>query len=86
MKYYKFIATTPFLGTENKYCFCFNNNEANEELLNKYAENLRIENAKYYEYLIFDLKENYENKEDYYNDCACDYFEISEKEYNKLYD
>lgn len=92
MKYYKFVADTPYCGTENTYYLKLENS-ISEFDLNEIAEDFKDENAESFEYLVFGwcsdpvedgdmTEEEYEEIiNDYYSDCTCSWEEISEKEY-----
>lgn len=92
MKYYKFVADTPYCGTDYTEYYSFED-EVSETILGKMAEEIRQQNAETYEYLVFgwlvdpvedgDISEDeYEETIDnYYSDCTCEWEEISEEEF-----
>ena len=94
MKYYKFIADTPFSGTENTHYVSFNRQPTEKEL-EEYAESYRDANADDFEYLVYGwdadpvgdgemTQEEYdESMENYYADCSCEWEEISREEFEE---
>lgn len=91
MKYYKFIANTPFVGTESEY-YTFFKEEPLECELEELAEEYRIENAERFSYLVTgwedaedeeEREREEEELEDYFDNCECEYFEISREEYEE---
>ena len=93
MKYYKFMAETPYAGTDNDYYVSLDDDEAIEKFLDEIADEYNHTNAESFEYLVFgwdydpveegDMTEDeYQEQIDcYYADCFCTYEEISEEEY-----
>lgn len=84
MKYYKFIADTPYAGTENTLYLAFKD-DVSESFLEECAEEFRFQNAQDYEYLVTGWDEDWESDEEmeqYYDSCSCYYLEISEDDYN----
>jgi hypothetical protein len=93
MKYYKFMAETPYAGTDNEFYMSFEDNEVTEEHLDVIAAEYGNSNAETFEYLIFGwdndpvgegdmTEEEYDEEvQNYYADCFCTYEEISEEEY-----
>lgn len=84
MKYYVFVANTPY--AENEYYLKIEEDKIQdlEALLNEYAEEFAHENAEDFEYLAtgwYDDFETEEDRENYYNDCYCNYEEITKEEY-----
>ena len=92
MKYYAFDADTEYCGTENTYYEAFTD-EPTENELNEIAEEIRIENADSFEYLVFGWdydpveegemteEEHEEAIDDYRSSCTCTWREISQEEY-----
>ena len=92
MKYYKFIADTPYCGTENTYYLELEDSITDCDL-SEIAEEYRVENAESYDYLVFGwsfdpveegemTEEEYdETMDDYYSDCTCSWEEITKEEY-----
>ena len=92
MKYYRFMAETPYSGTDNDYYMIFED-DVTEKHLEAVAAELCNTNAENFEYLIFgweydpveegDMTQEEYNEEvqNYYADCLCTYEEISEEEY-----
>lgn len=92
MKYYKFMADTPYAGTEYVEYYKFED-DISETILRETAEEIRRQNAESYDYLVFgwnadpvedgDMStDEYEEVMDsYYSDCTCDWEEISEEEF-----
>ena len=92
MKYYAFDADTDYCGTENTYYEAFVD-EPTENELNEIAEEIRIENADSFEYMVFGwdydpvedgemTEEEYEEAiDDYRSSCTCTWREISQEEY-----
>ena len=82
--YYKFIANTPYAGTEEIFYQMYGTDPTEEEL-RRDAEDFCEENANDYEYLAGDW--GCEPDEDdlaiYYDDCTCEWEEISKEEYLK---
>lgn len=93
MRYYRFIAETPYAGTDNDYYMCFEDNEVTEEHLEAIAAEYCNTNAESFEYLIFGwdydpveegdmTEEEYDEEvQNYYADCLCTYEEIFKEEY-----
>ena len=86
MKYYVFIAHTSYAGTENEYYLKIEEDKVQdlEALLDEYAEEFAYENAENFEYLATSWDDDFKTEEDresYYNDCYCDYEEITKEEY-----
>ena len=94
MKYYKFIAETPYAGTSNDYYESFEN-EPTEEELDEMACDFAAENGESFEYLVFGwnadpvvegemTQEEYEQEIEFYReDCTCSWEEISESEFKE---
>lgn len=87
MKYYKFVADTPYCGTSMTTYEAYEKEPTEKELDDTAAE-LCQENAESYEYLVtgwdVDEDEDYEEELDfYYQDCTCTWVEISETEYRE---
>lgn len=84
MKYYKFIANTPFAGTESEY-YIFFKEEPSEYELEELAEEYRMETAENFSHYCTDWEdeEDEEELENYYESCECEYFEISREEYEE---
>ena len=92
MKYYHFISTTPYCGTESHDYFSFENDPTNAEL-EELADELCYNNANSYEYLVHGwgadpvgdgemTEEEYEESIDnYYADCSWICEEISQEEF-----
>lgn len=92
MKYYRFISTTPYCGTDSYDYFSFENDPTNAEL-EELADELCYNNANSYEYLVHGwhsdpvgdgemTEEEYEASiENYYADCSCTWEEISQEEF-----
>lgn len=86
MRYFKFVADTPYCGTENEY-FLECRDDITEEELNDYAEQFRFENAESFEYCATGWDDDFETEEDrqsYYEDCVCNYEEITKEEYEEI--
>lgn len=85
MKYYKFIANTPYCNTQNEYYHSFSD-DISEKELNEIAEEYRLENGETYSYLATGWEDDFETEEDkemYYDDCECCYYEILEEEFRE---
>ena len=90
MKYYKFIAETPYCGTDAEDYHSFDYEPTNAEL-DAMAEDFCRENAEGYEYLVSgwdnenfeDLTEEEQQEEidNYYADCYGGWEEITEEEF-----
>lgn len=92
MVYYKFLATTPYCGTDYEEYFAYEEQPTEQELTET-ANEICLQNAESYEYLVTGW--NGENIEDmsedeteelldnYYADCSCSYEKITEEEYNE---
>lgn len=92
--YYRFMATTPYGGTDSETYEAFDYKPSEEEL-DEFADELNFSNASGYEYLVHGwgndpvedgemTEEEFEQSmEDYYADCQCTWEEVSEEEYNK---
>lgn len=92
MKYYRFMAETPYAGADNDTYMAFED-DVTEEHLDAVAAELCNTNAESFEYLIFGweydpveegdmTQEEYDEEvQNYYADCLCTYEEISEEEY-----
>lgn len=90
MKYYKFIAETPYCGTgmEDYRSFDY---EPTEAELDEIADELCRENAESYEYLVsgwdnenfedMTEEEQQEELDDYYANCYGGWKEITEEEF-----
>lgn len=84
MRYFKFTATTPYVGTTNTNYVAFEDNEVCEELLEEYAGDYAYENGESFEYLATGWGEGFideEEREEYYSECICDYEEITKEEF-----
>lgn len=90
-KYYKFTASTPYVGTEDEYFEKFEN-EPTETQLSASAATYKDTTADDYEYLVHgwgaeepedeeELEMWEEELELYRYECECSYEEISEGEY-----
>lgn len=92
MFYYKFVADTPYCGTETEYYYCFKNKPATKEL-EELAEEFRIDHAQGYEYLVTgwddenieDMSEDEisEMIDNYYADCNCSWEKITKEEFEE---
>lgn len=84
MRYFRFSAETPYAGTQNFYYNSFEDDVTIEELANC-ADEYAVENGESYDYLIagWGNKPEQEELDDYYEECYCDYKEITEEEYYK---
>lgn len=94
MKYYKFVADTPYCGTESTYYEAYET-EPTEKELNETAADYCHDNAESYDYMVFGwdadpvgdgemTEEEYADQmDDYYADCSCYWEEISESEYRE---
>jgi hypothetical protein len=90
MKYYKFIAETPYCGTEMEDYRSFDY-EPTEAELEEIADELCRENAESYEYLVsgwddenfegMTEEEQQEEIDNYYADCYGGWKEITEEEF-----
>ena len=88
MFYFKFIADTPYSGTENTDYRKFEERPTNEEL-NGMAEEFGQLNAESYEYLVTGWdNDNFEDEDEaaeavqnYYADCTGTWEEITEEEF-----
>lgn len=90
MYYFKFVADTPYSGTENTYYLEFLEYPTNAELTET-AEEICRENAESYDYLVTGWNDdNFEDEdeaaeavEDYYAGCNCIWEEITEEEFEE---
>ncbi len=90
MRYFEFMAETPYAGTENTDYYAFEDNVTTEEL-EQLADELNTQNAESFEYLVTgwdddeyeDKDERQEVLDDYYADCFCTYREITKEEYEE---
>lgn len=97
MYYYRFTASTPFMGTEQEFYYSYEEKPTEKELEDQ-ANELARDNGENFEYNIFgwgfDLEEAIANEEiteeeyeeeiqNYYADCECSFEEITEEEYNE---
>lgn len=92
MVYYKFLATTPYCGTDHEEYLAYEQQPTVEELIET-ADTICLENAESYEYLVTGWdNENIEGEDEdivqellnnYYADCSCVYQRISQEEYNE---
>lgn len=89
MFYFRFIADTPYSGTENTDYRIFKERPTDAEL-DEMAEEFGQLNAESFEYLVtgwdedyFDGDEKDEALENYYADCTGTWEEITEEEYNE---
>lgn len=90
MRYFKFVAETPYCGTENTYYEAYSDYITNKEL-DEIAEDFRRENAEGFEYLVsgwddenfegLTEEEREEEIANYYADCYCSWEEITKEEY-----
>lgn len=91
MRYFKFIAETPYLGTESIDYYAFEDNITTEEL-EQIAEELEIQNAESFKYMVTGWNDDeYEDEDErqaaldeYYTDCYCIYEEITKEEYEEV--
>lgn len=90
MRYFEFIAETPYLGTKSTDYYAFEDNITIEEL-EQLAEELKVQNAESFEYMVTgwnddeyeDEDERQEALDEYYADCCCTYEEITKEEYEE---
>ena len=90
MFYFRFIADTPYCGTENTDYREFKERPTDAEL-NEMAEEFGQLNAESFEYLVTGWNDdNFEDKDEetkaldnYYADCEGKWGEITEEEYNE---
>lgn len=94
MRYFKFVADTPYCGTENAY-YQEVDDDVTDVTLGDMAEEFAHDNAESYDYMVFGwcadpvedgdmTEEEYEEQmESYYEDCTCYWTEISEEEYRE---
>jgi hypothetical protein len=94
MKYYKFVASTPFAGTENTFYHCMEE-PLSEQELESLCTDYSHDNAEAFDYLVFGwcydpveegemTEEEYEQEmENYYCDCSCTWEEISEEKFKE---
>ena len=90
MFYFKFIADTPYCGTENTEYRKFEERPTNSEL-DEMAEEFGQLNAETYEYLVTgwdddefeDKDEEAEALENYYEDCCGTWEEITKEEFEE---
>ena len=84
MKYYKFIADTPYCGTESTYYEAYEE-EMTEKQLDEIAADYCQENAESYDYMVagWGNEADEDELEMYYDDCTCFWTEISEEEYRE---
>ena len=92
MRYFRFVADTEFVGTENIRYVAFPNNVTDKEL-QEYADDFARDNGENFEYLVFGWKadpvadgdmteEEYDQQiAFYYEDCTCEYFEVTKEEF-----
>ena len=86
MRYFRFIVDTDFCGTKNEIYEEFEDNVSQEELEQR-GQELAIENAESYDYLVLgwgeepETEEEQEEIDDYYASATYEYEEVSEKEY-----
>ena len=91
MRYFEFIAETPYLGAKTTDYYAFEDNITTEEL-EQIAEELKVQNAESYEYMVTgwdddeyeDEDERQEALDEYYADCCCTYEEITKEEYEEV--
>lgn len=92
MFYYKFVADTPYCGTEDEIYMC-SERELSKTELDEMAEEYARENAEGYEYLVTgwddeiieDMSEDEitEMIENYYADCGCSWEKITKEEFEE---
>ena len=90
MFYFKFIADTPYCGTENTDYRKFKERPTDAEL-DEMAEEFGQLNAESFEYLVTGWDDDYFEDEDekaeavenYYADCYCFWKEITEEEFEE---
>lgn len=90
MFYFKFIATTPYCGTEHEEYHQFDEKPRIDDL-EEMADEIARANAEQYEYLVTGWNnDNYDDEEEqeqalewYYEDCSCTWKEISAEEYEE---
>lgn len=88
MRYFKFTVDTNICGTEDTIYEKFEDNVDQEELEQR-GQELAIENAEGYEYLVLgwgidpDTEEEQEEIDDYYADVTYEYEEVSREEYKE---
>lgn len=81
--YYKFIADTPYAGTEEVFYQMYAGERPTIDYLDNEAEEFCRQNAESYKYLVAGWREepNEEDLNNYYADCTCYWEEITEQEY-----
>ncbi len=92
MFYYKFVADTPYCGTESENYVC-SKEKLSEAELDEMAEEMARENAEGYEYLVtgwhgedtegMSEDEISELIDNYYADCNCSWEEITKEEFEE---
>lgn len=88
MKYIKFVVDTNICGTEDTIYEEFEDNVSQEELEQR-GQELAIENAEGYEYLVLswgndpETEEEQEEIDDYYANVTYEYEEVSREEYKE---
>lgn len=88
MRYFKFTVDTNICGTEDTIYEEFEDDVDQEELEQR-GQELAIENAEGYEYLVLgwgidpDTEEEQEEIDDYYADVTYEYEEVSREEYEE---
>ena len=86
MRYFKFTVDTNICGTEDTIYEEFEDDVDQEELEQR-GQELAIENAEGYEYLVLgwgidpDTEEEQEEIDDYYADVTYEFEEVSKEEY-----
>lgn len=89
MRYFKFIAGTPYDGTESEELFAYPDTVSNKEL-DTDCEDWGVRHCEGFEYLAtgWSSEENEEDeeelKEDFWDDCYWTWEEIIEEDYNKI--
>lgn len=82
-RYFKIHATTPYCGTDAEEYMEVEDTGDVEQYLDEYTEELRMENAGSFEYLIagWDNDPEEEDLDNYYADCSGWWEEISKEQY-----
>lgn len=88
MKYIKFTVDTNLCGTENEFYEEFED-DVNQEFLHQRGNELAIENAESYEYLVLswgnepETEEEQDEIDDYYANVSYEFEEVSKEEYKE---
>ena len=86
MKYIKFYGGNGYSGCDFEQYEVYEDEDVNEDFLNDFAEELGMDNAQSFEYIVTGWNENFESeeeREDYYGNLEYGWEEITKEEYEE---